>query len=138
MFEVAMNETQTPDEVRGLRRLVYMTLAALFFVLAMVGTLLPGLPTTPFLLLMSYFLIRSSPWLHGRVVRMPIVGPVIREWREKRAVSIRVKVVACLMVLLVVAASLATENLGPFLKITIGLFAAGGIWVVLRLPTVGS
>ncbi len=137
-MQLAMDGPEKSGKVVGLRRAVYIALAGLFFCLAVIGTLLPGLPTTPFLLLMSYFLIRSSPWLHRRVVRLPIVGSLIQEWREKRGVRVRVKVVACLMVFVVVAASLASDVVGPSLKITIGLLAACGIWIVLRIPTVGG
>jgi uncharacterized membrane protein YbaN (DUF454 family) len=135
---VAMDGPEGSGTVSGVRRAVYIALAGLLFCLGMIGTLLPGLPTTPFLILMSYFLIRSSPWLHRKVVRLPIVGPLIQEWREKRGVSVRVKVVACLMVFVVVAASIASEVVGLSLKISIGLLAACGIWVVLRIPTVGG
>ena len=131
-----MNGPKEPPTVGGIRRVVYIALAALFFNLGMIGILLPGLPTTPFLLLMSYFLIRSSPWLHRHVVRLPLVGTLIREWREKRGVRVQVKVVACLMVLVVVAASLASEGVGTSLKIAIIPLAACGIWVVLRLPSI--
>jgi uncharacterized membrane protein YbaN (DUF454 family) len=132
------NSPDNPDIARGFRRAIYIALAGLFFALAMLGTLLPGLPTTPFLLLTSYFLVRSSPWLHRRVLAMPVVGSVIHEWREKRGVRVRVKVVACVMVVAVVAASFASDSLGTYAKVTVGLLAACGIWVVLRLPTVGG
>jgi uncharacterized membrane protein YbaN (DUF454 family) len=134
----SFNDPEKPAVVRGLRRAVYIALAGLFFGLAMLGTLLPGLPTTPFLLLTSYFLIRSSPWMYRRVLAMPVVGSVIHEWRVNRGVRVRVKVVACLMVVAVVAASLASDSLDPYLKVAIGFLAACGIWVVLRLPTVGG
>ena len=79
-----MNGNRQPEQVRGIRRVVYITIAILFLGLGLVGVLLPGLPTTPFLLLMSYFLIRSSPWLHERVIQLPVVGGPIRDWRSGR------------------------------------------------------
>jgi uncharacterized membrane protein YbaN (DUF454 family) len=127
-----------PRPARGIRRAAYIALAALCLAVGMIGVALPGLPTTPFLLLMSYFLIRSSPWLHRRVVRLPVVGTLIREWRERRGVRVQVKVVACLMVLIVVAASMASDALGAPLKVAIGVLAACGVWVVLRLPTLSA
>src|SRR5688572_19661559 len=49
-----------PARVHGWRKVVYLLLAGLSLSLGLLGVLLPGLPTTPFVLLGSYFLVRSS------------------------------------------------------------------------------
>ena len=125
-----------PAPVRGVRRVIYVLLALVFLGIGLVGVLLPGLPTTPFLLLMSYFLIQSWPWLHDRVVSMPLVGRPIREWRENRGVRKPIKVFASLMVLGVVTVTLLSSSIGwPIKAATVGL-AGCGLIVVWRLPTI--
>ena len=131
-----MNGNRQPEQVRGVRRLAYLVLAVLFLGLGVLGIALPGVPTTPFLLLMSYFLIRSSPRLHDRVVRMAIVGGPIRDWEEKRGVRIHVKVIASLMVLAIVGASLYSQTVYLPIKVTVVVLAAVGLAVVWLLPTI--
>ena len=126
-----------PDgPVQGIRRAAFVAAAMLFLGVGMVGIALPGLPTTPFLILMSYFLVRSSPTLHERVIRIPVVGQPIREWRETRGVRPQVKQLAYVMVGAMLIVSLASESTIPAVKVLIALLAACGVWVVWRLPTV--
>jgi uncharacterized membrane protein YbaN (DUF454 family) len=62
--------------------------------LAAVGVVVPGLPTTPLLLLAAACFARSSPRLHARLLANPVFGPLIREWQETRTVPVRAKVIA--------------------------------------------
>ena len=66
----------------GARRILYVVLAAVFFVLAIIGVVLPGLPTTPFLLLTSYFLSRSWPRMHQRLMDNKVFGPILRRFQR--------------------------------------------------------
>ena len=63
-------------------------------VLAVLGAVLPLLPTTPFVLLAAYCFSRSSPRLHGWLVNHRVAGPMIRNWRDHRAISLRAKILA--------------------------------------------
>ena len=131
-----MNGIDPSEPVRGVRRAIYVTLAMLSLGIGMIGVALPGLPTTPFLLLMSYFLVRSSPTLHARVVQIPVVGKPIREWRETRGVRPHVKQIALFMVCAAVVVSLASSATPPLFKVAIVILAACGLLVIWRLPTV--
>ncbi len=125
-----------PPLVGGLRRVLYVALAAVFLGLGLLGVFLPGVPTTPFLLLMSYFLVRSWPWLHDRVVSLPLIGGPIRDWRENRGVRRPIKAIASLMVLLVVGGTLMSQTVLWPLKTAIAGLATCGLLVVWRLPTI--
>ena len=48
------------------------------FALGAVGTVVPGLPTTVFLLLGSFLLTRSCPWLERRLVESALFRPYAR------------------------------------------------------------
>ena len=134
MCKILVNGSDESTRVRGLWRVVYIFLATVFFVSGMFDVVLPVLPTTPFLLLMSYFLIRSSPWLYKRFIRLAIIGAPIRDWREKRSVRRHVKMVAYVMVLGVVVITLLSTHIGLLIKVSTLSLVAIGIGVFWRLP----
>lgn len=63
-------------------------------VLAIIGIVLPIMPTVPFLLVASWCFTRSSPRFHRWLNNHRIFGPPIKQWEEKRAISTFVKVFA--------------------------------------------
>ena len=78
----------------------------LFVATGVVGIVLPGLPTTPFLLLAAFCFSKGSERVHDWLVAHPRLGTPIREWREHGAISRRAKVAAGIaMVLAIVAAA---------------------------------
>lgn len=123
------------ESVRGFKRWLYWFMAGLFFTLAMIGIVLPGIPTTPFLLLMCYFLIRVSPAMHAKAMAWPVVGGPLRDWRDQGGVRPGVKVLAITMVTLLVGSTLIFSSLPWAIKTVILMAALYGVSVVLRLPT---
>lgn len=119
----------------SIRPIVDWGLAGFFFALAMLGVVLPGLPTTPFLLLMCHFLIRVSPSLHAKAMAWPVVGGPLRDWHHQQGVRPRVRVTACTMVLLLVGATLWFGTLPLVAKAVIVLAAGCGLYIITRLPT---
>ena len=78
------SETPTePPQVHGVRKAAYLGLAAFFFGLGATGAILPGLPTTPFLLLTSYFLLRASPKLNERLLNSRMFGSILTDWQSE-------------------------------------------------------
>ena len=122
------------EPARGTKRLLYWILVGMFFLLAMLGVALPGIPTTPFLLLMCYFLLRVSPALHAKAMVCPLVGGPLRDWQDQGGVRRSVKRLAYGMVMLLVGSMLIFSPLSVMLKIVIVSAAIYGISVVARLP----
>lgn len=124
------------ESVCGIRRVAYITLAGIFFALGMIGIALPGLPTTPFLLLTSYFLARSWPRMHRMLLKNKLFGSILRHWQQHRAVEPRVKLQASFLVGLAMAWLLFFSNL-PFTQFIVVLaFASIGLLTIYWLPTV--
>ena len=59
--------------------------------LGFIGILLPGLPTTPFLLVAAGCYARSSDRLYSKLLNSRRFGPLIRRYREERAIPRRIK-----------------------------------------------
>lgn len=66
----------------------------------MLGIVIPGLPTTPFLLLAAWAAARSSPRLHAWLFNHRWFGPPLRNWQRERAIATRVKLFAVTLLVL--------------------------------------
>ena len=120
----------------GPRRWLYVGIAAIFVALAMLGVVLPGVPTTPFLLVASYFLVRSSPSLHRRLLDSKTFGPTLRDWDRHRGIRRRTKRVAVGACAVMVTISVVTGALPWQGRVLVAALGAYGIWFVWRLPVV--
>lgn len=80
-------------------RYVALLLACLFLVLAVIGVVLPGLPTVPFLLLAAWFSAKSSERLHRWLYAHPYLGKLLSDWETQQAISRKSKLMAVLMLL---------------------------------------
>ena len=82
---------------RGRLRWAWWLLAYASLGLGLVGIVLPGLPTVPFVLLAAFAAARGSQRLHAWLLAHRQFGPVIRDWEAQGAVSRRAKRLATLM-----------------------------------------
>ena len=67
--------------------------------LGALGLFLPLLPTTPFLLLAAWCFDRSSPRLHGWLLRQPVLGPLLADWRAHGVIRPRAKWLSSVLLL---------------------------------------
>jgi len=122
--------------VTGWRKYLSIFAAGICLMLAALGAVLPGLPTTPFLLLASYLLIRSSPRLHQKLRNNRLFGPLLRDWETKRAVKRSVKIWSLVVVAVFLSLSLYLSVFPWYLKAIVLTAATIGIYVICRLPEI--
>lgn len=79
---------------RGVVRYLYLGAGLLSIGLAIVGTLLPVVPTVPLVLLAGFFFSRSSERFDSWLVGHPLFGPIIRDWRAGLGFTVRAKIIA--------------------------------------------
>lgn len=121
-----------------IRRGVFLAAAGFFFALGFAGVILPGLPATPFFLLTSFFLAKSSPKLNRALHRMAIVGPILRDWSNHRGVRTAVKIQALFVVVLALSLTLLFASVGVVAKLSIAALGVVGIAVILYVPTISD
>ena len=92
----------------GFRRLLWLLLAYATLTLGVIGIFVPGLPTTPFVLLSAYAAARGSRRLHAWLLAHRQFGPMIRDWQASGAVSRRAKRAATAMMALSAVLMFAT------------------------------
>jgi uncharacterized membrane protein YbaN (DUF454 family) len=113
-------------------RWAYLLLAYLCVGLGLLGVLLPGLPTTPFLLVAVWAANRGSGRLHAWLTDHPRFGPLLRDWNEQGAVPRRAKGVGIALMALSWGVMLALTD-GPLVPMTTGaLFLLVGGYLVTR------
>ena len=88
---------------RRLSRTFYFLLAWVFFLLGLLGAVLPVLPTTPFMLLALWAFSRSSQRFHDWLYGHRLFGPPLQQWQRHRVIPLSAKLFASVTM----AASLA-------------------------------
>lgn len=112
--------------------LLWRLLAALALLLGLIGIVLPGLPTVPFLLVAAWAGGKGWPALEAWLLAHPKHGPTIRRWRDHGAVPRRAKWAASLM-MLASAAILWVSGLPLAARVGIPLFMlAVALWLWRR------
>lgn len=119
-------------EGRRLQRLGYRLLASTALALAVAGVVLPGLPATPFLLLAAWAASRGSPELAARIENHPRFGPILHDWRTRRAVPVRAKILACASMAASLAMLAASGAPGAVVGGVAAILVCVGSWLVTR------
>lgn len=123
-----------PAVARGLHRAGYLALAGGSFALTLVGLIIPGVPTVPFLLATSYYLVRSSPRLNRALLASRFFGPIVSDlqtWGGLRRVN-KLKLIGLTVVVSVVTTVIA----GPPLVLVLVMVsvASASVYAISRLP----
>jgi uncharacterized membrane protein YbaN (DUF454 family) len=85
-------------------KLLLLKIAGLFFVgLAIVGAILPILPTTVFLIIATACFAKSSPKMQRKLLRNKTFGPLIHDWQEHKSIPLKAKRIALLSIVLSVS-----------------------------------
>jgi len=119
---------------RATLRAVLLVLGWLCVGLGLLGLVLPVLPTTPFLLLAAACFARSSPRFHAWLLAHRTFGPLLRSWREHRALPPGVKARAIVLVALTFSLSITFGLSAPWHRAGLALVGVGLVVFLARLP----
>lgn len=122
-----------PHRARIVRCLLIVA-GALSLALAVVGMVLPLLPTVPFLLLTAACWSRASPRWHRWLLSRPRLGPAIARWERERTVPRRAKLTAIVLIVPSMTASIWLVRNHAWLPWVLAGVAVLVILFILRLP----
>ena len=118
-----------------MKRAIYIAAGGSCTGLGILGAFLPGLPTTVFLLLASYFFARSSPRLHRMLVEHPKLGPFL-ENAGNREMTLRSKItsLAGMWAGISLSAWVCHDHtrIGPLVLVVLGLIGTSVVLFYLR------
>lgn len=115
-----------------MRILFWRSLVIVFIILGFIGALLPGMPTTVFLVLAAWAASKGWPQMDAWLLNHPKYGKTLRQWREQGTVPRRAKWLATIMMSISAAAMLLTTApiwVKAFTNLTMFVVA---VWLWLR------
>lgn len=135
-----MSETRDPPpavqvHASGATRILLWLVGSVALVLGLIGVVLPGLPTTPFVLLAAACYAKASPRLHAGLLNHRLTGPLLRDWEQHRSLTRRTKTIAVASMLVMVSFSIWSFRDHVTVQLLLLALGAIGAWVVLRIPT---
>jgi uncharacterized membrane protein YbaN (DUF454 family) len=120
---------------RPIVRWLYVAGGSLSLALGVLGILLPGLPTTPFLLLTAYCYARGSTRFYLWLMNNRFFGQYIRAWRNNEGIPLAVKVYVVLLLWYVLG--FTAFLVVPLWQVRVLLLLVGlGVTIyIVKLPT---
>ena len=118
----------------GPARWLYFSLGASSLVMTVVGLIVPGIPTVPFLLLSSYGFARSSPRTNQWLRKTRFLGPILTEWEHHGGLSQRSKRKLIGMTVVIILIAVVLAPLSPVGLVLILVMASLSTYGVYRLP----
>lgn len=114
-----------------MKRIIYIVLGLICVGLGALGVVVPGLPTTPFLLLASWLFYRSSPRLQDWLLHSWL-GTYIRSYRRRGGMTFAQKAGACgIMVAMVLLSTFVFIPKGSVARIIVPIAGAIGVLTVV-------
>lgn len=110
----------------------WRSLVIIFVTLGFIGALLPGLPTTVFLILAAWAASKGWPQVDDWLLNHPKYGPTLRNWREHGTVPRKAKWLASMMMMvsgILMLYTNAPDLVKIFTNVTMLIVA---IWLWLR------
>ena len=116
-------------------KILWISLGSFFVALAALGVALPGIPTTPFLILAAACYIRSSQKLYDWLISNKTFGPYLKDYREGKGIPKKAKILAISMIILFVGSSVIFGIEDQILKIAVGALGLTGLlYVIFKVP----
>jgi uncharacterized protein len=117
-------------------KVLFILLGLFFLLLAGIGIVLPGLPTTPFVLLAAALFLRSSDTLYNKLLKNRIFGKYLRRYMEQKGMTLKGKISSLILMWIMISLSVyRVENI-YFRAVVILLGFIGSAVMLFYIKTV--
>ncbi len=116
---------------------VLIFLGTLSLIAGIAGIFIPGLPTTPFLLLTAGLYVRSSKKLYSRLISNRFIGSYISNYKQNNGMTLKAKLYSvALMSLMITVSCVFLIDLRSTRLLIIALGIIGAVVMIFIVPTV--
>lgn len=113
-------------------RVLFGILAYVSLAIGLIAIVVPGLPTTEFILLAAWAATKSSPRLSAWLENHRLFGPMLSNWRNGRLIARRAKISATVSMLICAIAMLSLLHHGWLVYFAIAGMSMGNLWIWSR------
>ncbi len=113
-----------------------LLLGFIFVGLGFIGIIIPGMPTTVFMILAAACFAKSSPKFEQWILDLPGIGRLVQDHRDGLGMPQKSKAIAITMMVLAVTLSIIFGISSTVIQILVGGVGIIGVWYVgFRVPT---
>ena len=113
-----------------------LLLGFIFVGLGFIGIIVPGMPTTVFMILAAACFAKASPKFEQWILDLPGIGRLVQDHRNGLGMPQKSKAIAITMMVLAVTLSIIFAITSTLIKILVGGVGIIGVWYVgVRVPT---
>jgi uncharacterized membrane protein YbaN (DUF454 family) len=121
------------------RKAILICLGTISLFIGAIGILIPGLPTTPFLLLTAVLYVRSSDRLYDALITNKHLGAYILKFRTEKGMRKGLKLYSVIIMwIMIIATCLFFITSGSLKLFLLVLGIIGTIVMLLFIPTVNN
>lgn len=114
---------------------LYLCCGWLCVLIGALGVFVPLLPTTPFLLLASYFFSKGSERVHQWLLNHRVFGELIGHWERHGVISRRAKGIATASILLLLTYPVVSPVLPALARVALAVTGLGVLVFIWSRPS---
>lgn len=122
-------------KVKSIYKYLLIALGWVLVGLGVIGIFVPLMPTTIFFILAAACFAKSSDRFYNWLIYHPRFGKFIKDYREKRAMPLKSKIISVSMMIIVIVSSAIFFTKSIVVRILFFLIAFGVSWYILSLKT---
>lgn len=118
-----------------LKKLIYLLVGLIAFILGAIGIFLPLLPTTPLFLLTSFCLLKSSDRLNEKFMQTKMYEKYVKSFKEQGGMTLKAKLCLVIPVSLLLLFMFITID-SPVMKTIVVIMWLAKIIVFTKMKTI--